>query len=201
MKKSEVFISVISIVLLSCAGWVVGAWYTGNLIERNMDKLVSSTNAKIIKDIPEAKITISYQDYQRGIFSSSLRYVVTVNGEDVNFSQTIYHGPFPLDHLSLSPSFASMETIMEQTDTVKEIFSLTNGKSPLRIQTLITYNGDSEIDADTISFYWKGKEETVLSIDGYPLYAILALMNTPWSIPIDCASLKVARHEFKILLE
>lgn len=200
MKKSEIIISITSIIFLLCMSWVAGAWYTGKLIEKNMDRLVSSANEKINKYMPNEIITVDYQDYQRGIFSSSLRYIVKVGSERMIFSQTIYHGPFPLDQLTIFPSLASLSTTMEKTDTVKNLFSLTDGKGLLHIKTRITYKGYDENEINAIPFSWKGNQETILSIDGYPLYAVLALLNTQWHTPFYYASLKIARPKLKNIL-
>ena len=52
--------------------WTGGAWYTGKQLESHIAEMVSQANAQLKLSAPEAGLEISYQDYQRGVFSSQL---------------------------------------------------------------------------------------------------------------------------------
>lgn len=110
MKKSLVAVSVI--VVLGAA-WTGASWYTGKLIEQRMGELVNNANGQIRTLLPKAGVKFAYKDYQRGLFSSQVRYVLQADssvagekalkdGDEVAFIETIDHGPFPLAQLKNS---------------------------------------------------------------------------------------------------
>lgn len=153
MKKSLVAVSVI--VVLGAA-WTGASWYTGKQLEQNMGDAVAKANAQIKTQYPNAGLKVIYQDYQRGIFSSSVRFVVQPDGtapdnllspgDEIAFVETIDHGPFPLAQvkkLNLIPSAASVHSELQNTPTVKDLFALTQGKSPISADSRVGYSGDT----------------------------------------------------------
>lgn len=153
MKKSLVAVSVI--VVLGAA-WTGASWYTGKQLEQNMGDAVANANAQIQTHYPHAGLKVVYQDYQRGVFSSSVRFVVQPDGtapegvlkpgDDISFIETIDHGPFPFAQLkkfNLIPSAASVHSELENTASVKSLFDLTQGKSPINADTRVSYSGDT----------------------------------------------------------
>ncbi|MGO2435550.1 MAG: YdgA family protein, partial [Serratia proteamaculans] len=137
MKKSLVAVSVI--VVLGAA-WTGASWYTGKLIEQRMGEVVDNANSQLKVYLPKAGVKLGYENYQRGIFSSKIRYVLRADGsvttdeaplkagDEVAFMETIDHGPFPFAQLkkfNLLPSMASLHTELENTPATKGLFDIT----------------------------------------------------------------------------
>ncbi|AKA37233.1 GTP-binding protein [Yersinia ruckeri] len=153
MKKSLVAVSVI--VVLGAA-WTGASWYTGKLMEQRMGEIVDNANSQIKRLVPQAGLKLAYTDYQRGIFRSTVRYVLQPaagdnatmkDGEEIAFIETIDHGPFPLAQLkkfNLIPSMASVHSEMENTPAVKALFDVTKGKSPFVADSRVGYNGNTD---------------------------------------------------------
>ncbi|MDW5499308.1 YdgA family protein [Pseudomonas lundensis] len=170
MKKSLVAVSVI--VVLGAA-WTGASWYTGKLIEQRMGEVVDNANSQLKVYLPKAGVKLGYENYQRGIFSSKIRYVLRADGsvttdeaplkagDEVAFIETIDHGPFPLAQLkkfNLLPSMASVHTELENTPATKGLFDITKGKSLFTAESRISYSGDTSSAIDVIPLdYQKGK--------------------------------------------
>lgn len=150
MKKSMVAVGVI--VALGVV-WTGASWYTGKMIESHMDDAIAQVNTQLKKVAPLAELTISPRDYQRGIFSSHVQLVIKPQagakssllpeGKEIVLDETVRHGPFPG---SIVPSMASVNTTLINNDTTKQLFTLTQGKSPVVVDTRISYNGDTNSD-------------------------------------------------------
>ncbi|AKM47893.1 DUF945 domain-containing protein [Edwardsiella anguillarum] len=151
MKKSAVAVAVI--VVLGAA-WSGASWYTGKLIEQRMDGEVARLNESLTQRLPQAGLKISYQDYQRGVFSSRVRYIIQADpaakqdallkpGQQLALNETISHGPFPLTHFSLEPSMAVVHSELANTPLVAPLFTVNKGQSPLDAYTRIAYSGDN----------------------------------------------------------
>lgn len=90
------------------------SWYTGKQIEQHMGEVVDNANGQLKAYLPKAGVKLSYENYQRGLFSSKVRYVLRSDGtdtsenaalktgEEVAFLETIDHGPFPFAQLKNS---------------------------------------------------------------------------------------------------
>ncbi|KFK94685.1 MULTISPECIES: YdgA family protein [unclassified Serratia (in: enterobacteria)] len=182
MKKSLVAVSVI--VVLGAA-WTGASWYTGKLIEQRMGEMVDNANSQLKVYLPDAGIKLSYENYQRGIFSSHLRYVLRSDGtiktdggllkagEEVALLETVDHGPFPLAQLkrfNLIPSLASVHTELENTPPVKALFKITKGQSLFTADSRITYSGDTSSAIDVIPVELQ-KDQTSLKFSGATLNA------------------------------
>ncbi|QUG75582.1 DUF945 family protein [Erwinia sp. E602] len=155
MKKTRIAVGV---VIALGVVWTGGAWLTGKQLEKHMDQVVADANAKIAEAAPESRLQLSYQDYQRGLFSSSARFVLQSSsqtednsllkpGQSVVFKETIDHGPFPLAQLkkfNLLPSMASVHSELENTDAVKKLFEMAQGKSVVQAETRIGYGGNTD---------------------------------------------------------
>lgn len=137
--------------------WTGGAWYTGKQLESHIAEMVSQANAQLKLSAPEAGLEISYQDYQRGVFSSQLKMVVKPlagaenswlkAGQSVVLDESVSHGPIPLASLksfNLAPAMASVNTVLVNNEVTKPLFDLAKGQSPFDINTRISYNGDTE---------------------------------------------------------
>lgn len=176
MKKSLVATSVI--VVLGAA-WTGASWYTGKLIEQRMGELVSNANEQIKTLLPKVDIKFIYKDYQRGLFSSTVRYILQVNNgatgektladkEEIAFIETIDHGPFPLaqlKRLNLIPSMASVHTELANTPALKKLFDVTNGQSFFTADSRISYSGNTSSAINFIPINYK-QNSTSLRFSG-----------------------------------
>ena len=152
MKKTKVAVGVI--VALGVI-WTGVSWFTGKQLESHMDEMLQNANAQLNAYAPNSRLTLSYQDYQRGVFSSKTKLVVQASsqtndnpllkpGQSIVLNETIDHGPFPFAQLkrgNLIPSMASVHTTLENTDAVKKLFELTDGKSLVTADTRVGYSG------------------------------------------------------------
>ncbi|MBW7984404.1 YdgA family protein [Enterobacillus tribolii] len=176
MKKSAVAVAVI--VVLGAA-WTGASWYTGTLLEERMAGEVTKANDAITQYFPKAGVKLSYEDYQRHLFSTDVRFTLQADpafkGESalkpdqkIVLKEAIDHGPFPLSQLkrfNLIPSMASVHTELENTPAVKAIFDATKGQSPFDINSRIAYSGDtsSRIDFVPVDFV---KDKTSIKFSG-----------------------------------
>jgi len=137
MKKSLVAVGVI--VALGII-WTGGAWYTGKQFEKHVGEMVAEANAQLKRSAPQAGLELSYQDYQRGIFSSHLQLVVKPAagqqeallkpGQSVVLEQVVSHGPIPLadlKKLNILPAMASVHTTLVNNATTKALFDIAKG--------------------------------------------------------------------------
>ncbi|MBP2171309.1 uncharacterized protein YdgA (DUF945 family) [Erwinia toletana] len=152
MKKTKIAVGVV--VALGII-WTGGAWFTGKQLESHMDTLVQNANAQLNNIAPDSRLKVSYQDYQRGLFSSHAKLVVQASsqtednallkpGQSIVLNETIDHGPFPFAQLkkfNLIPSMASVHTELENTEAVKGLFEVTKGVSVIQADTRIGYSG------------------------------------------------------------
>lgn len=157
MKKTKIAVGVV--VALGVI-WTGAAWFTGKQLEKNMDQLVQNANAQMNNMAPESRLRLSYQDFQRGVFSSTARLVLQSSsqtednslikpGQSIVFDEKIDHGPFPFAQLkkfNLIPSMASVHTQLENTDAVKKLFEMAQGKSVIQADTRIGYGGATASD-------------------------------------------------------
>ncbi len=156
MKKSLMVTG--SLMILGIV-WTGISWYSGKLIEQHLESLTVSVNTHIKQEWPAGGITLTLQDYQRGIFSSSARYLLRAEGhalsqnllpsDELIISQTISHGPFPLAQLkkfNFIPQMASVHLMLNDTPAVRKLFDITEGQSPIEADSRIAYNGDSFSD-------------------------------------------------------
>lgn len=155
MKKTNVAVGVI--VALGVI-WTGAAWFTGKQLETHMDQLVQNANTQLNAYAPNSRLKISYQDYQRGVFSSQTKLVIQATsqtednallkpGQSIVLNENISHGPFPfaqLKHFNLIPSMASVHTELANTDAVKKLFELTNNQSLINAETRIGYSGATD---------------------------------------------------------
>jgi uncharacterized protein YdgA (DUF945 family) len=73
MKKSVVAVGVI--VALGVV-WTGASWFTGKQLEGRLAEMVAQANGEIKRSAPEAGLELSYQNYQRGVFTSHMQVVV-----------------------------------------------------------------------------------------------------------------------------
>ena len=156
MKKSVVAVGVI--VALGVV-WTGASWFTGKQLEGRLAEMVAQANSEIKRSAPEAGVELSYQNYQRGVFTSHMDLVVkpvagNTNallkpGQSVVLNEVVSHGPFPLAQLksfNLIPSMASVKTVLVKNDVTKQLFDIAKDTSPFEIETRISYSGDTSSD-------------------------------------------------------
>lgn len=78
MKKTQVAVGVV--VALGVV-WTGAAWFTGKKLESNMDQMIQNANAQLTAMAPNSRLKVSYQDYQRGIFSSKMNVVIQASSQ------------------------------------------------------------------------------------------------------------------------
>lgn len=152
MNKTKIAVGV---VIALGAIWTGAAWLTGKQIESHMDQIVQNANAQLAQIAPDSRLKVSYQNYQRGLFTSRTQLVVQASsqtednallkpGQSVVLNETIDHGPFPFAQLkkfNLIPSMASVHSELENTPALKTLFELTKGQSVIEADTRIGYSG------------------------------------------------------------
>lgn len=171
MKKSLVAAGII--VALGVV-WTGGAWYTGKQLEGRIAGMVTQANAQLQRTAPEAGVTLSYQQYQRGVFSSHLQLVLKPTegakssqlqpGHSVVLEEAVSHGPFPLASLktfNLAPAMATVHTVLVNNDASKPLFELAKGQSPFTVLTRISYDGDTRSDITLQPLNYENGDEKV----------------------------------------
>lgn len=158
MKKGVAIVA--GVIVVGAAAWLGATWYTGKRIEAEEPARVKEVNDEMAKALPPTiKIELRPVSYERGFFSSKVRYGVVMSGPPgadgsafsiapgtLEFDATVQHGPFPGGALAQGhflPNAAFVHTEVAQTEPLKDLFQLTNGKTPLWADTVIHYNGDS----------------------------------------------------------
>ncbi len=182
MKKSLVAAGVI--IALGVV-WSGGAWYTGKQLESRIADMVQQANAQLQSSAPQAGVELTYQDYQRGLFSSHLQLVLKpiagkeprwlAAGQSLVFDEVVDHGPFPLASLksfNLAPAMASVKTTLTNNDASKALFDIAKGETPFTIDTRIAYSGDNQsaIVLNPLD-YAKGDEKVTFSGGQFQLNA------------------------------
>ncbi|WP_449554286.1 YdgA family protein [Lelliottia amnigena] len=182
MKKSVIAVGVV--VALGVV-WTGASWFTGKQLENRLAEMVAQANSEMKRTAPEAGLELSYQDYQRGVFTSHMQLVVkpiagTENtwlkaGQSVVLDEVIDHGPFPfaqLKHFNLIPSMASVKTTLVNNEASKPLFDLAKNEPPFVIDTRISYAGDTRSDIALKALnYEKGDEKVAFSGGNFQLDA------------------------------
>lgn len=165
--------------------WTGASWYTGKQLENRMEEMLAQANSEIKRTAPESGVELSYQDYQRGVFTSHVQLVVkpvagTENpwlkpGQTIVLDEVVDHGPFPLAQLksfNLIPSMASVKTTLVNNEATKPLFDLAKNESPFEINSRISYAGDTSSDIALKPLnYEKGDEKVTFSGGNFRLDA------------------------------
>lgn len=128
MKKTTLAIGIVAVLGI---GYVGTAWYTGNIIENNIDSELKEINQKINDYQDKFKVAISYSKLEKNIFSTTFHLTVTLSPIDAYGTASqprtlfdddiiIHHGPFPMAALAKGtflPQMAWIEyQLSEHTD-------------------------------------------------------------------------------------
>ncbi len=182
MKKSVVAVGVI--VALGVV-WTGASWFTGKQLEGRLAEMVAQANSEIKRSAPEAGVELSYQNYQRGVFTSHMQLVVKPvagnetawlkPGQSVVLDEVVSHGPLPLAQLAsfnLIPSMASVKTVLVNNDITKPLFDIAKNTSPFEIDTRIGYAGDTSSNIVLKALdYENGNEKVAFSGGNFQLDA------------------------------
>ena len=154
MKKSLVAVGVIAALGVV---WTAGAWFTGKQMETRFADMIEQANANLKRTAPEAGLKLSYENYQRGLFSSRLQLVIEPTGrkgspwlepgQRVVFNEHVDHGPFPLSELktfNLLPAMASVSSTLVNNELSKPLFDAAKGKSPFSAKTRVGYSAATD---------------------------------------------------------
>ncbi|MCO5784529.1 YdgA family protein [Citrobacter meridianamericanus] len=174
MKKSVI---AMGIFVTSGVVWVGATWFTGKQIEKRLAEMTAQVNNELKHTVPEAGLEISYQNYQRGVFTSKMQLIIKPiagvqnawlkAGQSVGLDEVIDHGPFPmaqLKHVNLSPVMASVRSTLVNNDFTRRVFDLAKDKTPVVIDTRISYAGDTRSDFTLKPLdYGKGDEKMTFS--------------------------------------
>lgn len=170
MKKSLVAVGVVAALGVV---WTAGAWFTGKQMEARFADMIAETNAQLNSAAPEAALTLSYQNYQRGLFSSHLQLVIQPAagkespwlkpGQQVVFDESVDHGPFPFAQLksfNLLPAMASVSSTLVNNEVSKPLFDAAKGKSPFSAETRVGYTAatDSRITLEPLNYEAEGEK-------------------------------------------
>lgn len=167
--------------------WTGASWFTGKQVEKHIGEFTDNINSQLKTNYPNAGLKVSYRDYQRGLFSSHLTYVLQSDGtasdhqvldknQEVVFKETLYHGPFPLSqlkHLNLIPSMASVYSELVKTDAVAPLFELTKDVPFINAETRVTYSGDTHSDIRLAAIDFQNPEQK-LNFSGSDLKLFVA---------------------------
>jgi len=153
MKKIKMWLValVALIVLYTGVAWVVGMraqTLLERLVEQNNQRLAHAFGES--SDVPRAVMT----DYQRGVFSSQLRYSINLDGmglrdtgdphQTLQFHVELQHGPLPWDLLrggDVAPQLIYGQLRLLPTPLTQPWFDVA-GEDALRIQARIGFSQD-----------------------------------------------------------
>lgn len=125
MKKTTLAFGIIAILGI---GYVGTAWYTGNIIESNIDNKLEEITAQVNHYQNEYNIAIKQNNLEKNIFSTKMHLIVTLSPRDSYDTDSlpnklfdddiiIHHGPFPMAALAkgvFSPQMAWIEYQMSE---------------------------------------------------------------------------------------
>jgi len=139
----------IAIPLAIVGASVAGAWYTGTLVEQQLQDAISQANASLTQEAPHLNAQMQLVELEQGIFSSRARYTLSFSLEadaaplTLAFSDNLEHGPFPPSRLAagkLAPVMAQSHFSLEHNELTAPLFDAAGGKSPLTGEVALNYD-------------------------------------------------------------
>ena len=141
----------VAIVVVAGVAWAGASWYTGTRVEAELNQSIERANAQILEVAPEWAGKFSLASFEKGVFSSQARYLLTLPDvmakkpaagaaaspakmHEIVIVDRIEHGPFPLSRIAaggLTPVMATSNFELERNASVEEWFKHTNGAVPL----------------------------------------------------------------------
>lgn len=150
----------VAIVVVAGVAWAGASWYTGTRVEAELNQSIERANAQMLEVAPEWRGKLSLASFEKGVFSSRARYLLTLPDmtgneaaagsatpakmHEVIIADRIEHGPFPISRIAaggLTPVMATSNFELERNASVEEWFKHTNGAVPLSGQASLGYGG------------------------------------------------------------
>jgi uncharacterized protein YdgA (DUF945 family) len=213
MKKA---IGVIAgVVVVAGAAWAAGAWYTGERLEAVLRQRIDEGNARLQALLPGGKASLSLESLDRHLFSTDARLqlrlrAAAVDGQPagqedvVDIAAHIGHGPFPLERVKrgqLMPVMAAGTFALQENDTVRPWFALTQGAAPLSGHAAIGYS-QSVSGTVTLAPVKLARDGNVLDFSGLALdFSQDADKRTRLDGAVDTLSFKTADAELPSQIE
>ncbi len=166
MKKST---GVLALLVALAAVYTGASWYVGQQTETAIREQVNQANEYLLQQGEQAKLELS--SYERSLFSSSARYVLSFNVPDepetfeLVFADRIAHGPIPFAAGYYAPAMAVSHIELQNNDTVAPWFALTDGKVPVYADTHISWAGKASSVVEWVPFK-KNQEERNIDFSG-----------------------------------
>ncbi len=101
------------------------------------------------RNLPESPLAAALVELQRGVFSSTATFSLSVQAEDrppvevLRVLDDIQHGPFPLTRLKslqLAPVMAVNRFTLARTPLTADLFTLAKGAEPVRLDATLGYD-------------------------------------------------------------
>lgn len=147
MNKTRI---AVSLALFIGLGWLGATWYSGKLIEIQLQDNLAQANHSLRHLYPGINLVMDKANYKRGFFTSRVNialYTANVSSSPLIFHETISHGPFPLFQFTqywLSPALAEVQTTLLKTPESQLLFSASDGKKPISALTRIDFKSRSD---------------------------------------------------------
>jgi len=142
--KKKIWIPLLVIVVLVVV-WLGATWYSGKQLQGQINDGIAQLNANGAKLDPDLQLQIKPVSYERGLFSTHARYMLTSGAAPVDLEQdpvidvVIWHGPFPRG--LLFKKFA-LHAELPPTGAMKSLADAwMKGKAPLVIDANCSYGG------------------------------------------------------------
>ncbi|WP_312376951.1 YdgA family protein [Pseudomonas oryzihabitans] len=148
MKKPLV-ITLAGVALVVVGTAMGGAWYTGTRLEGELRQAASQAQLALQAQLPEYPLQLQLVELQRGVFSSTATFSLSVQAEDrppvevLRVLDDIQHGPFPLTRLKslqLAPVMAVNRVTLARTPLTADLFTLAKGAEPVQLDATLGYD-------------------------------------------------------------
>lgn len=183
MKKTALAVAIpLAVVGLA----VAGAWYTGSRVEQEVTRSLDEANAKLKQLAPDSAVSFSLLGIERGLFSSTARYQVSIPGEQgaaprtLVFVDRLEHGPFPPSRLAkgqLAPVMAQSHFSLQQTPFTHPWFNATGGQVPLSGELTIGYDRRQSGELALAGFTYNARNEVLRLSPASLSYSVSADQN------------------------
>ncbi len=142
----------VAVAAVAVAGWVGGTWYTGKRIEATARKATTDANTA-----NAFGIKLEWLSYERGIFSSTSRYRMTIPRPAqepvvVVVDNKVNHGPLPLDRLAqaeFKPVSAAGESFLVRDEGLGKELKTVDAGATIRANAVVDYNENVVFDLTT----------------------------------------------------
>ncbi|AYR19951.1 YdgA family protein [Alcaligenes faecalis] len=172
MKKST---GLVTLVVVLAAAYGGSTWYTGKKTEALVSEKVAQFNTLAAEQMQQMglneSVVMNVLDYQRGVFSSTARYTITIKPSDtedtpleLTFDDKISHGPLPMSAMALgnfTPVAALSRSTLVKTKDTEGWYKLTGDKTPLWADSLVGFDGAVDTNVHFEAIKHQGNEISV----------------------------------------